>query len=258
METSGIQKILIVEDRIVGFFSGMNVILGALARLSQLGFTRDQYSFLWSNRLYQTNNENLFEKYFFKNHENSGCTHSIKAINIGLPADFFLNEESRHLMHDILVKNAYFSNEIYQQIKASSIITGQTLGVHIRGTDHTMHGKILGIDAIIKNINYELNHFQYENIFVATDESANLNLLIRQYGTKIIYNQKITRSENRNAIHFSNYEDREKLATDVLLDCISLSSCHKILITSSNVSSFALVLNKNLMYHYMDKHVAYQ
>jgi len=257
MENHSIRKILVIEDRVVGFFSNVLVIIGALARLSQLGITKDRYSFKWNNQLYQSDDENLFDKYLFKNHDDTSCTHSIKAIDLQLPNEFFLTDARRTLLHETLEANSYFSNSIYKSLKVNSPVLGRTLGLHVRGMDHSQHGEILNIHLILEHVDNELKSQDYSSIFIATDEEKIIKLFSQRYGGILTYNHNITRSSTNNAIHFSNHQDKEKLAMDVLLDSISLSLCSKILITSSNVSGFSLILNKDLNYKYMDKHISY-
>lgn len=259
MTYNKIGKLLIVETRVVGFFSNVNVIFTALQRLSKIGFKGENVYVQWNNPLYQDDNANLFERYFFKNGDKSDLTHTINAIDIGLPSGFFVddNDDARNIINDILKSNLYFDSELYNNYKNTSVVKGRVLGVHIRGTDHTMHGQLLDIDFIMKKIDMDLDE-NYANIFVATDEEKNIKLLKNRYGDKLIYNQQITRSGDGTAIHFAGHKNKQKLANDVMLDCISLSLCSKIIMTASNVSGFALALNTNLIYHQIDRHLDYR
>ena len=249
----------LVENRLEGFFSNVMVILDALNSMKIKGASVKNICILWNNNLYQNNTENLCEKYLFKNLFNETNLTSIKALDFYSRPGFFINANYRNQINDILFEIQYYKNLYYKKFFSESIVQNSSvLGVQIRRTDHSMHGKLLDLEEIIKLIEIELLNFDYENIFIATDDVRCLSELISIYKDRIIFNQGIARSISEIAIHRANYENKEKLAQDVLLDAISLSKCKKLLITSSNVSHFAVCLNKELNYEYMNYKIDYK
>jgi hypothetical protein len=76
-----------------------------------------------------------------------------------------------------------------------------------------------------------------------------------RYGDMIRTNDNVYRSNNGIAIHHSKFSNLEKLVTDVMSDAISLSKCDEILITSSNVAGYALMLNPHIKFDQIDLHI---
>ena len=245
-------NLLISQNHQSGFFSNFNVIVGALNEVDKSNV--ENFTIIWNNPLYQTNDENLFVKYFAKTklYSNYDIIHT--ALELGgcyyqpiNGRDIFINSNR------LLKKYEYFNNEIYLDIKSKCVQKSNTLGVHIRLTDHVQHGALISVDAYCDLIDQILTTSKYDYIFLATDEWQALEKLISRYGKMVIYNDVI-RSDNGIAFHTSNqHSDREKLAIDVLYDGISLSLCDEMIITSSNVSGYSLSLNPTVKYTFIDQ-----
>lgn len=237
-----------------GFFSDFNIIIGCLNYI--INNQIDNYTFIWNNILYQSNQENLFNKIFFKTNEYNFYDKEINASSIGCeyysqfnPREKFINS------YNILNYFNYFNNPYYLDLKNKCKKQLNTLGVHVRGTDHWQHAPILDIDIYFQYIDKKLESGKYTNIFIATDETRYIEKFQKKYGKKIIFNDNILRSNTSISIHHNNFLNKEKLIEDVMLDAISLSECEEIIITSSNVSAYTLALNPNIKYTFIDYNI---
>jgi hypothetical protein len=236
-----------------GFFSDFNVALGCLDYIIKNDIKH--FSFIWNNSLYQDNTENLFDKFLFKNEVYDAYDVLIQAGDIGgvyyqpvNPHEKFLNS------YNILKHFNYFEeNNMFNTLKRDCVKAENTLGIHVRGTDHWQHSPLLDIATYFKAVDKKLAEKNFTNIFLATDEEQNIEKFSRRYGNKLIVNNDIIRSSSLVAIHFNNYKNKEKLIQDVMLDALSLSQCEEILITSSNVSAYTLAINPFLNYNFIDR-----
>jgi len=91
-------------------------------------------------------------------------------------------------------------------------------------------------------------------LYVMSDNHDIIIALEKIYNDKLFYIEDIIRSSDN--IHLTILEkdkyDKYKLGEDVLIETVLLSKCDKIIITSSNVSNYAMVLNPYIKYHYID------
>ena len=86
-------------------------------------------------------------------------------------------------------------------------------------------------------------------IFVATDDYWILPRLVEEFGKDRIISQEAVRSKDQQAVHTNlNHSNRYKLGLEVLTDCYALSSCDEAILSHSNVSYSALLLNPELKY----------
>jgi hypothetical protein len=244
---------LFTQDSNAGFFSDFNVTLGCLNYIIKNDIK--QFSFIWNNSLYQDDKTNLFDKYFFKNKIYDTYDAVMQTREIGgtyyqpvTPHETLLNS------HNILQRFNYFEeNDMFNALKHKCMKAENTLGIHVRGTDHWQHGPLFDIDTYFNAVDKKLDERNFTNIFLATDEEQNIEKFTRRYGNKLIVNKDIIRSTSSVAIHHINYKHKEKLIHDVMLDALSLSQCEEILITSSNVAGYAIAVNPFLKYNYIGK-----
>jgi hypothetical protein len=213
-----------------------------------------------SNNRYTNNNENIWdllfnqpkilntntEDIFFENWTPYGCTFCD-----------FLNEDKVKSYFNLIKKYEILKNDDIEKCK--NFFNGydlkRTLGVHRRGTDHYMHGQILDINEYFSKIDKELETNNYDNIFLITDEVASLDAFLKKYGNKLIYTDSFKSMDNR-PIHDYSYRNITNRVYEVYYDIIKLGMCEKMLITLSNVSSFATLINNN-KFEYLDKHIVY-
>lgn len=258
---------LIVENRPEGFFSNFNLIIGSLNYLYDSKI--DNFYFHWNNPLYQENSENLFDKYFFKQNieeklkKKSADSNEIvfdkiyTTVDLGVHLFNFITPiEVYRKMNSILRFHNYFDNEIYKSCNVASAKKEKSLGVHVRGTDHSRHGKLLTLEYYFSKIDERLNN-HYDNLFLATDENKIVNAFKHRYGDRVFTNQEIKRSDTMQSIHYSNFPSKEKLVIDVMTDAASLANCDEIIITASNVSGYVLMVNPDIKYQQIDTHVEF-
>ncbi len=122
----------------------------------------------------------------------------------------------------------------------------QTLGVHIRGTDHSNEVPPIPMDRYFNILDKLLPN--YQKLFVSTDQQDSLVRLIDRYGDQVQY-QKATRSINSIAVH-TNLEENKRyhLGLEVLADAYALSRCARAILVHSNVSYAAYLLSPGLDY----------
>ena len=250
-------KCLVVQRRSAGFFSDFNLIIAALTYLRENNIT--DFSFIWNNIYYSANSdENLFNKFFYKtaDHENYDTVYDICDIG-GTLFKHFNEHEVWVRANETLKHFKYFDNPIYKKCYKQCYKSDKVLGVHVRGTDHIAHGDLLDINYYFNQIDKKLSTGKFESIFLATDEYKVVDQFINKYGNIVKVNPNITRSNNQQGIHYSNFINKEELAEEVMRDAISLANCAHILITSSNVSGYTLCINPSVDHTYIDQHIEY-
>lgn len=255
---------ILIQNRNCGFFSDFNTIVGSLHH-----FKTNNINFYcsWNNVHYQETNYNMFDKYFFiqdysKIDENKTyCT----AVDTGFP--YIVDAENRikinndrsgfQSLHKTLKHFNYFENVFYKKCKNEIKIKPRTLGVHVRQTDHWRHGPVLPCEYYFEKIDEKIQEYDY--VFLATDELRIVNEFQKKYGNKLYLNEKVIRSDNHEPIHIDKYPQyKEKLAEDVFLDVLTLSLCDEIIITTSNISHYIFIINPDIKYYKIDKHIFYQ
>jgi hypothetical protein len=254
---------LIVENRTVGFFSGFNLIAGSLNHIRENNI--EKFYVVWQNPLYQEQNYNLFDKYFFQQQPVQEFTERKTAFDLGIDivreTEIRAEKEKEKLysvpyqkLNKTLKYFNYFENAVYKSCKQSCVFRTKSLGVHVRQTDHGYHGKLLTIEEYFNETDRKLEN--YENIFVATDENRIIQKFVERYGNRVFFNEDIIRSDNSDPVHLGKYlQYREKLAGDVIKDAISLSMCDEIIMTSSNIAHYVFMLNPELKYSKIDWHI---
>ena len=208
--------------------------------------------------MYQNGNENLFIKYFFELDELPFFDETHHAEIFGGNLFKSTNDHEVFLNSHLILKfYKYFENPIFLECMNNCIKNDACLGIHIRGTDHYLHGELLDESFYLNELEKKFNSYPFKSIFVATDEARYIDLLTKRFGNLVTYNNNIARSLSKVAVHMSGAPYKEKLITDVLMDALSLSCCEDILITSSNVSAYTLMINPYIKHTFIDKHILY-
>ena len=133
------------------------------------------------------------------------------------------------------------------QALISNITRQTTLGVHIRGTDHSDEVEPVSFEKMLRLIMWEAR--EYKKVFVATDDQQVLTRLQKELGKDRLIFQEAVRSEDHRAVHTNiTHSDRYRLGLEVLADGYALSACDKAILVHSNVSYGALLLNPELNY----------
>lgn len=250
-------SILLIEDRKQGFFSCFNLILRGITKLTDSN--KQDFHVKWNNPLYQNDNDNLFNKYFWiQNHETQFFESRYSVFDLEYNKQVsskFSKLENNDLLLQTLVKNNYFNNPIVKKCSSSCFKKLNCLGVHVRRTDHGYHGELLEYSEYFKKIDENLNI--YSCIFLASDDLEVIIKFKTRYGNLLNVNENIIRVAGKIGIHNLNFKNKDKLVLDVMTDAFSLAFCNKILITQSNVSTYVKTINPDIEYEYIDKHIKY-
>lgn len=250
-----------------GFFSEFFTILSGIKYV----YDNDSNFYInWTNNLYSDVNENLFDIFFnqvrHSNEDNFDFTHiNFTPYGQHFTSKVLENYRNEKKFHEVLTE---FSNLLYyyniidsnflQKIEKNEFLNNKVLGVHIRKTDHSMHGKILDNTYYLSKINYEFKKNSYDKIFVITDDETSLQFLKKELGDLLFHTDSYRMNSGSVGLHLSNIFPKKKLGEDVVRDAYLLSLSTKKILTQSNVSYFAAITNlKDTSYEFIDKHITY-
>jgi hypothetical protein len=247
-------KYLIHQKRDAGFFSTFNIIVGALMYLKQNNITN--FYINWTNPLYQQQETNLFDTFFYQQNIEyfSHDSQHIDAVQIGNVYEPILQQQLFLKLNQILHHYNYFENTKYKECLDLCKKHVNSLGVHVRRTDHGQHSELLDIDNYFHIVDTKLSNLGYTKLFLTTDDLHVVSLFKKRYGDIVYRNENGMISSDGRAIHFSNHSNKEQLALDVMIDALSLTCCDEIIITSSNIAAYALMINPAIKYEQIDIH----
>lgn len=214
------------------------------------------YHIDFANLIYRYTDENkMYDRNFWNNYfEQKPADNQKRIINIrseNYPLRIW-NKKFIKTLHEQAVSGIIIKPEINREInQIISQFTGlKVLGAHIRRTDHFHEVKPANISAYFKIIDSRLNH--YDKLFIATDDEHTLKIFTARYPQKVIYNQVI-RSTGSIAVHAdTKTENRYLLGKEALLDCYSLAACSEAILSPSNLSYVALLINPELPYQLVE------
>lgn len=134
----------------------------------------------------------------------------------------------------------------------------KTLGVHVRGTDMNIgyngHAKIVPAEEYLRVSAQAVKDKGFEKVFLATDEEGVINLFESEFGNRLVYYKDILRSEDGQALHFSQ-NSRENhqylLGLEVLRDMYSLALSDGLVAGISNVSLAARMMKRSFNKEYI-------
>lgn len=117
----------------------------------------------------------------------------------------------------------------------------KTLGVHARGTDMKVglygHPICITPDEYFDHIACAIEHYNFEQIFLATDDIDILYKFINKFGYKLVYFEDVIRTIGDVGVHtHSSTKEKYKLGFEVLRDVYALVSCSGFIAGLSNVS----------------------
>ncbi len=143
--------------------------------------------------------------------------------------------------------NSYFRipERVYYAADAVPI-TSTTLGIHFRGTDKHQSAwdtnSLSRSEMVSLTDDYLKSHSEVTQVFVATDEAEFIELLKDRIGLEVISLGGAKHHKDDVGLARSDYADADR----ALLDCVLLSRCQSVLLTSSALSAFAKILNPDL------------
>jgi hypothetical protein len=246
-----------------GFFSFFNQVICALDYSDRVGeplvvdFTKGEYNYgRWEDYFKQPlviSNDLL--DYFFHAKRNESVW-----FPSSMSATFVLTEEEISRGRYLVDKYIRFSERFKEYMNHGGHVLirkedqNRTLGVHIRLTDHFLHGELLPIDYYVKQVRQRLNGFTH--VYLATDSQNALDRFKMEFGNRLLY-QRCIRIDGPRAIQNSKFNPTQ-IGNEVLLDCINLSQCDYLLKTASNVTHATLFFGKDLKYKNIDSHIKYE
>ena len=242
-----------------GFFSNLTYVLGHLkiAENHNLIPIVDMENFptIYNEKKSINKSKNSWE-YYFEQVSNYNLKEIYKSKNVILtsnifenhvPTDMSLNNTFKQTINKYIKIKTNIKNEITFYKKKHFTSGKKILGVHFRGTTYKTargHAFPLPKNMMKKNIDLLIKKFNYEKIFVVTEEQEYLEFLKKQYGKKIIC-LNVFRSNNRDAFkHYPRLNHRYKLGKEIMIEALLLSFCDGITYVKSNVSSAAIAFSK--------------
>ena len=199
---------------------------------------------------------NSFE-YYFKPLNNYTLDEVYQSKNVYFSSNLFPENYGYPLtqdkdLFDIYKEHFVFTDQIQKylddlKIEFSNI---KMLGVHFRGKEMRTAGGHM-YPPTFKQIKFAINKmllfYNYQKIFVSSEDFNLIRILQKEYPGKIIYNKDYYRSISGNAYHeYPREMHKFKLGREILADVIILSECDSFIYSiSSNVPAFAHFLNKD-------------
>lgn len=256
-----------INDDQGGFFAQMRWVCTLLLYADRRGFI--PYIKIGSkSRYYEagiTSTNNPFEYYFQMVSEVRGETIA-RAQNIIYSELKHLKEVQTNVsfqMEPVIVKNFSYiwkkyihfnfdtNLKIEEGIRSLGINNKKTIGVHVRGTDfkqnYNGHPIAVPVEEELKIVKEAMEKYKYEQVFVATDEFQTIELFKKEFGNKVVYYQDTYRSRDGVAVHDSvgtRKLHHYMLGLEVLRDVQTLAICKGFVAGQSNVSFFAMIINR--------------
>ena len=203
-------------------------------------------------------NENFWEYYFEQTPLESNRDLVLNSKFENYPLKIWDRSFIRQL-HQSFITNLILKKEIKESINSihEGFKKSKVLGVHIRKTDHYLEVNPVKDASFFKLVDKLLSSF--DKIFLATDDSEILLVFGKKYGDKLMFNS-FSRSQGATSIHGKiDSSNGYELGKEALLDCYSLSFCDQVILSPSNLSYCALVLNPELPYQIAEsKEAKYQ
>ena len=127
---------------------------------------------------------------------------------------------------------------------------GKTLGIHFRGTDYvigaTGHPYALSVEDYYEFIDEALCQYDFQYIFLATDDKTALKKMQERYRDIICYSD-VFRGDGKISVAFAEGNDTElpnyRRGYEVLRDVATLSQCDGLIAGQSQVSTGARIFN---------------
>lgn len=151
------------------------------------------------------------------------------------------------------VRGLKFHDSVFKRIQDAkgTAIRGKTLGVHVRRTDHSDAISPVPLKSIFRAVDKRIADF--DTLFLATDDASVVHAFRGRYGDKVRFND-VTRSDDGVALHLdARHKKRRELGLEVLIDCLCLAACDKLILTFSNVSYSALLFNPDVPYILLER-----
>ena len=248
---------IIRREPTAGFFSNVTFILNHLKICDDMNFIpiidMQNYPSL-HNEIHPINkNKNAWE-YYFKKINKYSLNEVYKSKNVYMSSKTFQkkmfldmtnNEISRYfsrikIKKEILQKINIFNKEKFKK-------NDKILGVHFRGSTYKTarsHGFPLTKELMIKNIQSLIKKFDYNKIFVVTEEQEYLKALKEKFNDKVIYYDSFRMNKLDSYKIYPRKNHRYLLGEEILIETVLLSKCNGLTFIKSNVISAATLFAK--------------
>lgn len=244
---------LVLHDRPGGLFSLYCQVLGGLLVSDQLGCalrlhfvtgdyrTPDCSGTGWWTQFFESDVYNPERKRGGNSVELPATKKSARLAHLGVDMDRRLAFRlSRRLVirRDIMEETAGFERQRF--------CDHPVLGIHYRGTDKLLVEAVrIPYESLIDMLSRLDPRIRF---FVATDEQAFLDALIRGFGERIVFRRQ-HRSLDGTPVHHFDANEKETgfiRGKDAIIDALLLSRCGAIVRTPSNLSLASTFLNPNI------------
>lgn len=253
----------------MGFFAELGVTLIKLYFADERGFV--PYVSWGKNYLYYEpdgveGEKNAFLYYFnpvseIKNIEhachvvNSEDSHYAQVKNLYSAVSYDVSEDYINAMARMLKKYIQYNEKTKKYLAEEyGRLLGdkKTIAVHYRGTDfnkgYNNHPIPVQVEQEIEKVKELLQHKNYEQIFLATDENAVVERFQREFGERVkVYEDTFRDDGSGESIAFSHSEREKhhyKLGLEVLRDQYTLTHCEGIVCGYSNITFIARVMRR--------------
>lgn len=273
--------IIKLGDGGAGFFAEYIKMIDALAYADLFHFK----PYVWFSKLFPyyekenfMNTNNPFEYYYQQitpdydmnkphnlvSFREVDCEYIMTGINRNLDG-LFKNYSMDHEQKKIYIQRAAYilqkyikfnrNTQVYLEQNVSNLLQDKrTLGVHVRGGDFRAF-KILKHPVAVSNNEYItqikkiMQEYNFEQIFLATDERSTIKEFREEFGDKLVYYQDTYRGDGNSSIAFAR-DTREnhkyKLGLEVIRDAETLVACNGLVAGLSNISLYAQIKKKAL------------
>ncbi len=172
----------------------------------------------------------------------------------------FLSEEDRNSIYRLIQKYVVIKKDIraeYDEL-ARTYADRPYVAVHRRATDHYMHGEIVDVQHFFRALDDARQRLGIPHVYLATDDLVTLEQFKEHYGSDLIYIPHFVRVTGDKGIHaHPQITDKKRVLKEALFEGLLLAGASYLVKTYSNLSMFAICMNRDLPYVDVDKHVYY-
>ncbi len=243
-----------------GFFSNLTYVLGHLEIAKKYNFTpvvdMENYPTIYNEKKLINKTYNSWE-YYFKKVSKYKLNEVYKSKNVIITSNFFLphmstdmslKKELRKLIKEYIHIRPEITKEVQYLKQKYFRNNNKILGIHFRGTTYKTargHAFPIPLKLMKENIDALIKKFNYNKIFVVTEEDRYLKYLKQYYPKKIIFCD-VYRTKKTDAFkHYPRINHRYKLGREILVETLLLSCCSGLTFVKSNVSSAAITFSTN-------------
>ena len=180
----------------------------------------------------------------------------------------------RQWYHSIVAKHVRPRAAIVRRVEANmkKMGRGTRLAVHIRHPSHAIEqpgARLSHVDSYVRAIgNYiQINKITEPKIFLATDQDSTIEMMRKQFGNALYYDNDVKRTSSVQDQRFSELDGdlqmaeghqiqhltaadpnswSSKMAEEVLADCYSMAGCDVMFHVVSNISTAVSYLNPKI------------